>query len=94
MASASDGSNKGAGPRGSKINKPEKVQLASDIIFIHLSVCSNFCRSILTYCCKLAERPFHSVFLMLSELNLDNIIFQKQTEKYVIRDFFYQTIVV
>lgn len=37
VASASDGVNKGAGPRGSKINKPEKVQLV--FTFIHLSIC-------------------------------------------------------
>ncbi|KAL0371970.1 UNVERIFIED_CONTAM: Formin-like protein 14 [Sesamum calycinum] len=37
VASTSDGA-KGGGSRGSKINKPEKVQLASDIISIHLSI--------------------------------------------------------
>lgn len=34
MASISDNANKGAGARGSKINKPEKVQLVSDILKI------------------------------------------------------------
>lgn len=50
VASISDGANKGAGPRGSKINKPEKVQLASDILNIHCVYC-NFCMSILKYYC-------------------------------------------
>lgn len=47
MASASDGANKGGGPRGSKINKPEKVQLASVFaILIYLSMRGNFSWSI------------------------------------------------
>lgn len=63
MASASDGANKGGGTRGSKINKPEKVQLASDILFIHLTIV-DFCTS------KMQGSPFLMLYMAYLNENL------------------------
>lgn len=74
MASASDVTNKGAA-RGSKISKPEKVQLVlySYILVFYLTIY----RSLSTFFYKLEERPLALVSHDLSLHNPDYLIFAK-----------------